>query len=156
MENHIAVRGLPHALFFPGRDWSGVWLRLDVRRLAGPKEARFGPPLGWKVGKILTEMGLCGSVWVDIEGIRSHMGYKGSGMGDEDLVWYMILKYLLDVGWEKGRGTKSKNTHAPEVELSWTCGRILKSMGMSCTPICCKSIARENVERVRVLDGKGP
>ena len=36
--------GLPHALFFPGRDWSGVWLRLDVRRLAVPKDPRFGPP----------------------------------------------------------------------------------------------------------------
>ena len=56
------------------------------------------PHLVGKVGKILTEMGLGGSIWVDIEGIRSHMGYKGSGMGDGDLGWDIILKYLLDVG----------------------------------------------------------
>ena len=36
--------GLPHALFYPGRDWSGVWLRLGGRRLAVPKGPRFGPP----------------------------------------------------------------------------------------------------------------
>ena len=43
-------------------------------------------------------MGLGGSVWVDIEGIRSHMGYKGSKIPKRDLVCYNILKYLLDVG----------------------------------------------------------
>ena len=31
--------------FFSERDWSGAWLRLDARRLAVPKEARFGPPI---------------------------------------------------------------------------------------------------------------
>ena len=46
-------------------------------------------------------MGLGGSVWVDIEGIRSHMGYKGSGIGDRDLGWDIILKYFLDVGLGK-------------------------------------------------------
>ncbi len=40
----VAVRGLPHALFFPGRDWSGAWARLNARRLAVPKDPRFGPP----------------------------------------------------------------------------------------------------------------
>ena len=38
--------GLPRALFFPGRDWSWVWLRLDARRLAVPKDSRYGPPPG--------------------------------------------------------------------------------------------------------------
>ena len=42
------ARRLPHALFFPGRDWSEAWLRLNARRLAVPKEARFGPPPGRK------------------------------------------------------------------------------------------------------------
>ena len=39
-------------------------------------------------------MGLGGSVWVDIEGIRSHMGYKGSGMADTDLGCHIISKYF--------------------------------------------------------------
>ena len=85
------MRGLPHALFFPERDWSGAWPRLNARRLAVPKEARFGPPppeearfgpqLTIKNDKILTEMGLYGSVWVHIEGIRSHRVYKGFYIG---------------------------------------------------------------------------
>ena len=58
-------------------------------------------------------MGLGGSVWVDIEGIRSHMGYKGSGIAKRDLVCYNILKYFLDVGLGKGRAKTSKNIHAP-------------------------------------------
>ena len=64
-------------------------------------------------------MGLGGSIWVDIEGIRSHMGYKGSGMGDGDLVWYIILKYVLDVGWEKGQGKQSNILHEPEVAYGY-------------------------------------
>ena len=77
------------------------------------------PHLVGKVGKILTEMGLGGSIWVDIEGIRSHMGYKGSEIPKRDLVCHNILKYLLDVGWEKGRGNNSKNIHAPEVAYGY-------------------------------------
>ena len=46
-------------------------------------------------------MGLGGSVWVDIEGIRSHMGYKGSEIPKSDLVCYNILKYLLELGLGK-------------------------------------------------------
>ena len=64
-------------------------------------------------------MGLYGSVWVDIEGIRSHMGYKGSGMGNGDLVGYTILKYILDVGLGKGRANKSKKVRSPEVAYGY-------------------------------------
>ena len=64
-------------------------------------------------------MGLYGSIWVDIEGIPSHMGYKVSGIAERGLVCYSILKYLLDVGWEKARGKESKNIHEPEFELGY-------------------------------------
>ena len=47
-------------------------------------------------------MDLYGSIWVDIEGIRSHMGYKGSDIAKMDLVCYNILKYVLDVGLGNG------------------------------------------------------
>ena len=41
--------GIASRIIFPERDWSGAWLRLDGRRrLAVPKEARFGPPPGRK------------------------------------------------------------------------------------------------------------
>ena len=46
------VKTLIAVLFFPGRDWSGVWLRLDARRLAVPKDPRFGPPPDHKNIKI--------------------------------------------------------------------------------------------------------
>ena len=52
-----------------------------------------------KIDQILIEMDLYGSIWVHIEGIRSHVGYKGSDIAKRDLVCYIILKYLLDVGW---------------------------------------------------------
>ena len=39
----ICSERLPHT-FFSGRDWSGGWLRLGGRRLAVPKDPRFGPP----------------------------------------------------------------------------------------------------------------
>ena len=67
-------------------------------------------------------MGLGGSVWVDIEGIRSHMGYKGSDIGDGDLVWDNILKYLLDVGLGflgKFRAKNSKNIKSLEVATGY-------------------------------------
>ena len=54
-----------------------------------------------QIDKILIEMGPYGSIWVHIEGIRSHVGYKGSDIAKRDLVCYIILKYFLDVGWEK-------------------------------------------------------
>ena len=44
-------------------------------------------------------MGPYGSVWVDIERIRSHRGYKGSDIAKRDLVCYIIFDYCLDVGW---------------------------------------------------------
>ncbi len=40
----ICSEGQLTHLFFAGRDMSGVWLRLDGRRLAVPKDPRFGPP----------------------------------------------------------------------------------------------------------------
>ena len=67
-------------------------------------------------------MGLGGSIWVDIEGIRSHMGYKGSDIGDGDLVWDNILKYLLDVGLGflgKFRAKNSKNIKSLEVATGY-------------------------------------
>ena len=73
------------------------------------------PHLIRKIDKILIEIGLCGSVWVDIERIRSHRGYKGSGIAERDLACYNILKCFLDVGWEKGRGNKLENMGEPEV-----------------------------------------
>ena len=50
-----------------------------------PKEANLVPHLIRKIDKILIEIGLYGSVWVDIEGIRSHGGYKDSGIAKGDL-----------------------------------------------------------------------
>ena len=64
-------------------------------------------------------MGLGGSVWVDIEGIRSHGGYKGSGIGDRDLGWDIILKYFLDVGLGKGRAKQSEILDALEVAYGY-------------------------------------
>ena len=72
------------------------------------------PRLTGKIDKILTEMGLYGSIWVDIEGIQSHVGYKGSDIAKRDLVCYIILKYFLDVGWGRLK-KKKKNMHEPEV-----------------------------------------
>ena len=68
-----------------------------------------------KYDKILIEMGLYGSIWVDIEGIRSHVGYKGSDIAGRDLGGCIILKYFLDVGWENIFTKNSKNMHEPEV-----------------------------------------
>ena len=54
-------------------------------------------------------MGLGGSVWGDTEGIRSHMGYKGSEIPKRDLVCYNILKYLLELGLGKiGKASSQK------------------------------------------------
>ena len=79
----------------------------------------FGKLRSRKIDKILSDMGLYGSIWVDIEGIRSHVGYKGSDIAKRDLVCYIILDLGLDVGLDKGRGKNSKNIHAPEVELGY-------------------------------------
>ena len=71
-----------------------------------------------KIDKILVEMGLGGSVWVDIEGIRIHMGYKGSEIPGRDLVCYNILEYLLELGFGKlgkCRAKNSKNIKSLEV-----------------------------------------
>ena len=73
------------------------------------------PHLVGKIDKILTEMGLYGSIWVDIEGIRSHVGYKGSDIAKRELVCYIIFDFGLNVGWGNSREKKSKNMHAPEV-----------------------------------------
>ena len=45
-----------------------------------------------QIDKILVEMGQYGSIWVDTEGIRSHVGYKGSGMANGDMVCHIISK----------------------------------------------------------------
>ncbi len=44
-------------------------------------------------------MGLYGSPWVYIEGIRSHEHYKGFDMPKRDFVCYIGLDLGLDVGW---------------------------------------------------------
>ena len=64
-------------------------------------------------------MGLGGSIWVDIEGIRSHMGYKGSDIGDGDLVWDIISKYFWTVGLDKCRAKNSKNIKSLEVATGY-------------------------------------
>ena len=82
----------------------------------------FGNLSSRNIDRILVKMGLYGSIWVDIEGIRSHMGYEGSGMGDGDLVWHIMLKYLLMLVWNffgKGRAKNSKNIHALEVAYGY-------------------------------------
>ena len=88
------------------------------------------PHLIRKIDKILIEIGLYGSVWVDIEGIRSHGGYRGSGIAESDLVCYIIFNYCLD----RGRGIIFMGKHmfcmdwrsvAGVKNLSWTHGSIL-------------------------------
>ena len=74
-----------------------------------------GSQSGRKIDKILIEMGPYGSIWVHIEGIRSHGCSKGSDIPNKDLVCYIILDLDLNFGLDKSRGTKSKNMHAPEV-----------------------------------------
>ncbi len=76
----------------PGPDWTLV-VSPSLRR------QDLVPHLVGKIDKILSEMGLYGSIWVDIEGIRSHVGYKGSDIAGRDLGGCIILKYFLDVGW---------------------------------------------------------
>ena len=46
-------------------------------------------------------MGQYGSIWVDTEGIRSHVGYKVSGIAKRDLVCHIISKYFWTVGLDK-------------------------------------------------------
>ena len=75
----------------------------------------FGKLRSRKIDKILSDMGLYGSIWVDIEGIRSHTGYKGSDIAKRDLGGCIILKYLLDVGWEIFFEKSRKHMHEPEV-----------------------------------------
>ena len=126
----IAVRGLPHALFFPGRvgrwsgsDWAVAVVSPSLRRQdlvpQAPRRQDLVPRLVGKIDKKLVEMGLGGSVWVDTEGIRSHGGYKGSDISDWDLGWDIILKYFLDVGLGKGRAKKSKTIRSPEVAYGY-------------------------------------
>ena len=64
-----------------------------------------------KIDKILVEMGQYGSIWVDTEGIRSHVGYKGSGIAKRDLVCHIISKYFWTVGLDKCRAKNSKNIY---------------------------------------------
>ena len=73
------------------------------------------PHLTRKIDKNLIEIGLYGSIWVHIEGIRSHVGYKGSDIAKRELVCYIILDLDLNVGLDNSRGKNSKNMHAPEV-----------------------------------------
>ena len=84
------------------------------------------PHLVGKVGKILTEMGLGGSVWVDIEGIRSHMGYKGSEIPKRDLVCYNILKCLLELGL--GKNGKVSSQQLEKYKVSGGRIRVPKSL----------------------------
>ena len=73
------------------------------------------PHLIRKIDKNIIEMGLYGSIWVDIEGIRSHGCYKGSDIPNRDLICYIILDLDLNVCLDNSREKKSKNMHAPEV-----------------------------------------
>ncbi len=82
--------GLPHALFFPGRDWSGVWLRLDARRLAVPKEARFGPPPFWWSEKFPSEKCLKWVYMVPYEFI----------LRESELAWGRMCLIWLKGVWE--------------------------------------------------------
>ena len=72
-----------------------------------------------KIDKILIEMGLYGSIWVDTEGIRSHVGYKGSGIAKRDLVCHIISKYFWTVGLDKCPAKNSKNIPSPEVKAGY-------------------------------------
>ena len=72
-----------------------------------------------KIDKILIEMGLYGSIWVDTEGIRSHVGYKGSGIAKRDLVCHIISKYFWTVGLDKCRAKNSKNIKSPEAKAGY-------------------------------------
>ena len=73
-----------------------------------------------KIDKILVEMGQYGSIWVDTEGIRSHVGYKGSGIAKRYLVCHIISKYFWTVGLDKCPAKNSKNIHSPEVKAGYT------------------------------------
>ena len=72
-----------------------------------------------KIDKILVEMGQYGSIWVDTEGIRSHVGYKGSGIAKRDMVCRIISKYFWTVGLDKCRAKNSKNIKSPEVKAGY-------------------------------------
>lgn len=64
-------------------------------------------------------MGLYGSIWVDTEGIRSHVGYKGSSIAKRDLVCHIISKYFWTVGLGKCPAKNSKNIPSPEVKAGY-------------------------------------
>ena len=53
-----------------------------------------------QIDKILSEIGLYGSIWVHIEGIRSHVGYKGSDIPKRELVCYIILILVQALVWK--------------------------------------------------------
>ena len=72
-----------------------------------------------QIDKILVEMGQYGSIWVDTEGIRSHVGYKGSGIAKRDLAFHIISKYFWTVGLDKCRAKNSKNIKSPEVKAGY-------------------------------------
>ena len=96
-----------------GSDWTLAVVSPTLRR------QDLVPHLVGKVGKILTEMGLGGSVWVDIEGIRSHMGHKGFEIPKMDLVCHIISKYFWTVGLDKCRAKNSKNIKSLEVAYGY-------------------------------------
>ena len=47
------------------------------------------------------------------------MGYKGSDIGDGDLVWDIISKYFWTVGLDKCRAKNSKNIKSLEVTYGY-------------------------------------
>ena len=59
-------------------------------------------------------MGPYGSIWSHTLRIRSHMGYKGSGMAKMGLGFHIISKYSLDVGFKTFSQKNSKNLKSPE------------------------------------------
>ena len=72
-----------------------------------------------KIDKILVEMGQYGSIWADTEEIRSHVGYKGSGIAKRDMVCHIISKYFWTVGLDKCRAKNSKNIKSPEAKAGY-------------------------------------
>ena len=118
--SYVCGEGQITHLFFPGRVGRGYgpdWTLAVVSPT--PRRQDLVSRLVGKIDKILVEMGLGGSVWVDIEGIRSHMGYKGSGIPKRDLVCYNISKYFWTVGLDKCRAKNSKNIKSLEVAYGY-------------------------------------
>ena len=101
-ESIICREGQLTHLFFPGRVGRGYGP--DWTLVVSPAEIIYNI-----YNKILYKMGPYASIWAHTLRIRSHIGYKGSGMPKIGLGHHNILKYLLDSGTEKFFPKNSKN-----------------------------------------------